>query len=110
MKECLKENKLPVNQFAKSVLKKPGTSMLYCLHAADEAVSKGLLKVSNPALLDSLNALLAEWSPENANKFLEGECDIVKHFPKNMDLQSVGNTVLQQLDSRMSAELIGYCW
>ena len=108
MSEYLKENDMPVNQEAKRVLSNPDPSLLYCLQAAQEAVDKGLVKVLNPALSENLEYMLAQWSPKGAMEFLEGEHDLVRDFPKKPDLQSVGNAVLQQLDSRLSAELEGY--
>ena len=61
-----------------------------------------------PQLLDNLEVFLAEWSPENAMKFLEGEHDLMRDIPENSDLLDVGHAVLQQLHSRLTAELIGY--
>jgi hypothetical protein len=56
--------------------------------------SKGLFEVNNLALLDDIDALLADWSPGSAVQFLEGEHDIVRRLLKNPDLQSVRNAVL----------------
>ena len=112
MPEYLKENEHPVNQAAKKVLKNPDPSLLYCLQAADEAIKTGKLKVRYPHLIENLEAFLALWSPENALKFLLGEGDqehdLMSDFPKKPDLLSLGSAVLEQLHSRLSAELIGY--
>jgi hypothetical protein len=108
MTEYLKENEMPVNQAAKKVLKNPDPSLLYCLQAAQEALETGKLQVRYPHLLDNLEVFLALWSPEGAMKFLEGEHDLIRDFPKKPDLLSVGIAVLEQLHSRLSAELIGY--
>ena len=108
MSEYLKENEIPVNMAAKKVLKTPDHSLLYCLQAAQLAIDLGELKVLRPALQENLEVRLFEWSPGKAMEFLEGEHDLIRDFPEKPDLASLGNAVLQQLDSRLSAELIGY--
>lgn len=107
MSEYLKENDIQVNQEAKKVLNNPDPSLLYCLQAADLAVTMGLLKLT-PALLENLEYMLALWSPEGAMEFIAGEHDLVRDFPKKPTLQEVANAVLQQLGSRLSAELEGH--
>lgn len=107
MSEYLKENDLQVNQSAKKVLNNPDPSLLYCLQAALVAIEAGELKPTYQ-LRENLEALLYEWSPKGAMELLEGEHDLIRDFPKNPNLAQVANAVLQQLDSRLSAELIGY--
>ena len=94
MKEYLKENEMPVNQAAKKVLKNPDPSLLYCLQAAQLVIDLGELKVLRPALRENLEVMLAEWSPENAMAFLEGEHDLIRDFPKKLNLAELANAVL----------------
>ena len=111
MSEYLKENEHPVNQVAKKVLKNPAPDVLYCFQAADEAIKTGLVKLDRRISYElqlNLEHLMYVWNPQNAMKFLLGEHNLLTDFPKKPNLLGVGGAVLDQLHSRLTAEVEGY--
>ncbi|PKN63261.1 MAG: hypothetical protein CVU57_20360 [Deltaproteobacteria bacterium HGW-Deltaproteobacteria-15] len=114
--EPVKENLSQLNLLAKKLLKKagedPSPDSLYCLQLAMWGLESGNLESDQPGLRENLESLLYLQEPKKALKFLEGpdQHDLLRDLPKeerNNPL-SLALVVLEQLHSRLSAELPGY--
>ena len=119
MHEQLPENKHELNQLAKKLLKKvnqdPEPRLLYHLQLAKWAFESGKVESLRDGLRENLEALLYQWSPEKAQKFLlEGngqEEDVLNGLekePLEKDPLYLSVALLEHLDSRLSATLPGY--
>jgi len=116
MTEPVKENLSPLNFLAKKLLKKAGESpsprSLYCLQLAMWGLESGNLETNQPGLRENLESFLWQFSPRRAMEILEGpdRHDLLRDLPKEEreNLVSLTLVVLEQLHSRLSAELPGY--
>lgn len=114
--EPLKENLQLLNQLSKKLLKKagedPSPRSLYCLQLALWGLESGNLESNQPGLRENLESLLYQFSPKRAMEILEGpdRHDLLKDLPKEErdNPLSLALVVLEQLHSRLSAELPGY--
>lgn len=114
--EFLKDNQDELNQLSKKLLKKvkeqPEPKWLYCLQLANWSLESGNIEASNDLLPEHLDALLVDWSPENAWKFLSvndsGDEEDLVSYAEGKKEAPLNVAVLDQLDSRLSASMNGY--
>ena len=118
MHEQLPENQHELNQLAKKLLKKvkqdPDPRLLYHLQLAKWALESGKAESLRDGLRENLESLLYEWSPEKAQKFLLNgngeELSLLKGVKQALrnDPLYLAVLLLEHLDSRLSASLVGY--
>jgi len=120
MPELLPENEHSLNQIAKRLLKKvkqdPDPNLLYCLQLAKWGLESGQAESLRDGLRENLESLLFEWSPEKAQEFfLKGDGQEEEDLLQNLEKKPLENeplylsvVLLEHLDSRLSASLVGY--
>jgi len=119
MKELLPENRHSLNQLSKKLLKKakqdPAPNMLYSLQLAKWGLDSGQVESLRDGLQENLESLLYEWSPEKAQEFLlKGEEEEEENLLAGLEKKHLSDplylsvALLEHLDSRLSASLVGY--
>jgi len=119
MKEFLPENKHPLNQLSKFLLKKVKAEIWpdapYCLQLALWALENGYLRDTRQGVLEENVRTMLGWNPKNFMDFLlnrqeDWEEDILwqLNLKERNDPVEVARAILEQLDSRLTEVLPNY--
>ena len=112
-KQLKKLNEDPVNQLAKeslqSVKEKPSANQLHCLQLAKWGLESGKVEAKDLyQLQQNLDALMYEWNPQKALKFLLNDHDLASDLKEEKSAKMRAFVILDQLDNRLTETLVGY--